>query len=75
MVTCSTIHQFLTMCGVTSVKFSSIKCEETKIQMSFLHHTVVEWNTFLIWSLYLLADFLQFHFIPPIAVHSLDGAV
>jgi hypothetical protein len=45
------------------------------MQMSFLCHTVVDWKTFLIWCLDLLAVFLQFHFIPPIAVHSLDDDV
>lgn len=45
------------------------------MQMSFLYHTVVDWKTFLIWFVDSPADLLQFHIIPPIAVHSLEGDV
>jgi hypothetical protein len=43
--------------------------------MSFLHHTVVDLKTILIWLLDSPADFLQFHIIPPIAVYSLEDDV
>jgi hypothetical protein len=43
--------------------------------MSFLHHTVVDWKTILIWFLDSPADFLRFHIIPPIAVHSLEDGM